>query len=41
MASRGGKSSNVRRRKLARRGKDSKRARDNKGTTPKFPVHVN
>lgn len=39
MASRTGKTRNARRSKIARTGKARKRREQNKGTTPKFPVH--
>jgi hypothetical protein len=39
MASPTKKTQTVRRHKIATRGRKAKRARENKGTTPKFPVH--
>lgn len=39
MASLTNKTRSIRHRKAARRGADSKKARQSKGTTPKFPIH--
>ncbi len=41
MSSRTGKTRNARKIRKARKGKARKRAEQNKGTTPKFPVHLN
>lgn len=40
MASRTGKTRNARRSRAPRKGKARKRREQNKGTTPKFAVHI-
>jgi len=40
MASRTGKTTNARKARQHSKGKKRKRAQQNKGTTPKFPVHI-
>ncbi len=40
MSSRTGKTRMARKIRKARKGKDRKRAQQNKGTTPKFPIHI-
>ena len=40
MSSRTGKTRSARKIKQARRGKVRKRKQQNKGTTPKFPIHI-
>jgi hypothetical protein len=40
MSSRTGKTRNARKVRKARKGKARKRAQQNKGTTPKFPIHI-
>jgi hypothetical protein len=40
MASRTGKTRMARKVRQARKGKARKRAQQNKGTTPKFPIHI-
>jgi hypothetical protein len=39
MASRTGKTRNIRNKKKATKGKWRKKQEQNKGTTPKFPIH--
>ncbi|MCO4772602.1 MAG: hypothetical protein KDA24_21395 [Deltaproteobacteria bacterium] len=39
MASLKTRTKKIRRRKSARAGSDAKKARENKGTTPSFPIH--
>ena len=40
MSSRTGKTRNARKVRQARKGKVRKRRQQNKGTTPKFPIHL-
>jgi hypothetical protein len=40
MTSRMGKTKNARKIRKARKGKARKRREQNKGTTPKFPIHL-
>jgi hypothetical protein len=40
MSSRTGKTRNARKVRNARKGKERKREQQNKGTTPKFPIHI-
>ena len=40
MSSRTGKTRNARKVRQSRKGKARKRKEQNKGTTPKFPIHI-
>lgn len=40
MASRTGKTRNARKARAHSKGKERKRQEQNKGTTPKFPIHI-